>query len=240
LYVNNLGLGTHHILAAYGGDGVYLPSSTPTALLATVTKLTPTVTVIEYGPAPTGLGQLATFYMTVVPPAGNSVLTPTGYMQFIVNGVAQPVQPLNSYGMAGLYTTALASGINQIFAAYGGDSNYNASGTPTPLNALVLDPNPATHLVAQPVGPISINTPFNLSVSAYDASNNVATSFSAQAILTVTTAPAGGNLSGTLTSTFVNGSDAFSHLSATKAGLYIVEISAGGLTTAITITITSV
>ena len=43
-----------------------------------------------------------------------------------------------------------------------------------------------------------------------------------------------------MTSTFVNGSDVFSNLSANKVGLYIVEISASGLTTTITITITSV
>jgi len=44
---------------------------------------------------------------------------PTGGVQFIIDNVPQPVQQLNSFGMAGLYVSNLAVGPHTLLAAYG-------------------------------------------------------------------------------------------------------------------------
>src|ERR1700677_3391330 len=58
-------------------------------------------------------------------------------MQFIVDGVAQPVQQLNSFGMAGLYLSNLAVGPHTVLAAYGGDRHFVSRSTHSPLDFTV-------------------------------------------------------------------------------------------------------
>jgi hypothetical protein len=65
----------------------------------------------------------------------------------------------------------------------------------------------------------------------------VVTAFTGQASISLVSFPAGGALSGTLKATFVNGVATFSGLKVTKAGSYVLRVTApGGLTLSITIT----
>ncbi len=107
------------ITAAFTGVGVNLAK--------------PVVQLMQTAPAgAVTFGQTITFNATVSATTG----TPTGTVQFSVNGVAYSTPVAVSNGAASVAVTGLAAGSNTITATYSGDNNF-ASSTATPLNVSV-------------------------------------------------------------------------------------------------------
>ncbi|HVP65992.1 MAG TPA: Ig-like domain repeat protein [Anaeromyxobacteraceae bacterium] len=111
--------GTHSIAANYLGDANYLAGTSP-LLSEVVNPATPSGTV-SVSPNPSTYGQGVTIAVTV---AGNSVATPTGTVQFVVDGATVASASLASNGTASYATTALGGGSHVISVVYSGDANY--------------------------------------------------------------------------------------------------------------------
>jgi hypothetical protein len=121
-------IGSHDIVAAYGGDADDVASVAP-ALTEQVDQ-DPTVTTITSSPNPSVVGELVTITATVkaaVPGSGN----PTGTVTFHVDGTAVATLTLDSsVDSRAVYSTVrLAVGSHAITATYGGDAGYLGSST---------------------------------------------------------------------------------------------------------------
>jgi autotransporter-associated beta strand protein len=235
LDISTLSVGPHTIGAIFNGGANFL-GSTASAIGTTVNRALPTVSVFEFGPAPTSPGQLATFILTVTPPFPGSAV-PTGGVQFIVDNVPQPVQQLNGNGQAGLYTTTLSLGQHNILGSYGGDANYQPAGTPTPFVASVVAPTTAVRL-SSPNLNVAANTLFNIVVTALTTVNTTATGFNTPATITLTSSPTGATVSGPSTGTFSGGTATFASFSVDTQGTYIFHIVAANLTLDVTVVAT--
>jgi hypothetical protein len=230
LDTTTLPVGTHTIGAIFNGSANFVASSSATPLSHTVNMANTTTIVFPFGSTSGTFGQLSTFFVQVTPVAPGGGI-PAGAVQFVVDGTPQPVQNLNGFGMAGLYTSTLSVGTHQISAVYGGNSNYMASAAST-ISYTVSASNNAFRLVASiSSNPVTLNAPFSITVTAVDAQGNAATGFSEPAVLSVVSAPAGAFLSGNPNMTFSGGSVTFGNLTVNVTGAYEVEITAGGLTT---------
>jgi subtilase family serine protease len=121
--------GANSVVAVYGGDGNNL-TSTSAALTETVIAAT-TITVTASA-ASVSAGQSLTLTATV------TGASPTGTVQFYINGVALglPVSLVN--GVAVLTTTGVTRiGLDMITASYSGDSN-NAANTSVAISETVI------------------------------------------------------------------------------------------------------
>jgi hypothetical protein len=235
LDIASLSVGTHTIGAIFNGNANYL-GSTASAIGTTVNRAQPTVSVFEFGPAPTSQGQLATFILTVTPPFPGSPI-PTGPVQFIVDNVPQPVLQLNGNGQAGLYTSTLSLGQHNILASYGGNALYQPAGTPTPFVATVVTPTAAVRL-SSPNLTVTANTLFNIGVTALTTQNTTATTFNSSATITLTSMPTGATVGGPTTGTFSGGTATFANFTVDTSGTYIFHIVAANLTLDVTVTAT--
>ena len=142
-----LAVGTHaSITAQYGGDPTHAPStSAPVSQVvdqATTTTTAPNNTANNSNSL---LGAEVTFTVSVIPVTPGAG-TPTGTVTFYDSSTAAP-SPLGSAplsgGMASFPTAALALGINQITAVYGGDTNFSGS-TSAASTQTVTSPLPVT------------------------------------------------------------------------------------------------
>jgi autotransporter-associated beta strand protein len=228
--------GTHTIGAIFDGGPNLIGSTAATPLSHMVNKANTTTVVFPFGSTSGIFGQLSTFYMQASPIAPGGGI-PTGPMQFVVDGVKQPLQNLNSFGMAGLYTSSLSVGTHSIGAIYYGDGN-NGGSTANPISYTVNASNNAARLVGAVNGPVFTNTPFSVTVVAQDAQGNTATGFNQPAVLSVASAPPGGFLSGNPNGTFSGGSLTLSNLVVNVTGTYTINITAGGLVVTLTFTTT--
>ncbi|MDB5313201.1 MAG: repeat protein, partial [Gemmataceae bacterium] len=119
-----LGVGTHTLTAAYGGDGTYNPSTSP-PLTETVSPAATTTTVTPSA-NPAAYGQPVTYTAAVTGPAGGG--TPTGSVTFAVDGVNQVAVGLDAGGHATWTpTTPPGVGSHTITASYGGSSSFGSS-----------------------------------------------------------------------------------------------------------------
>jgi trimeric autotransporter adhesin len=115
--------GANTITADYSGDSNFT-SSTSTATV-TIAQAASTTTIMFVPTSPV-LGQSVTLTASVSavsPGAG----TPTGTVEFLLNGTTDLGTATLSDGVATLTTTALAAGDNTITADYSGDSNLTTS-----------------------------------------------------------------------------------------------------------------
>ncbi len=120
-----LSAGTLSITAEYSGDGNFNASTCTLSPNQTVNKANTTTTVTSSA-NPAVLGQSVTFTANVVvvaPGAG----TPTGTVQFKVDGANLETPVTLSGGSASVSTAALTVGTRIVTADYGGDGNFNAS-----------------------------------------------------------------------------------------------------------------
>ncbi|MBI0298194.1 Ig-like domain repeat protein [Streptomyces sp. PRKS01-29] len=151
LTLSTLGVGPHTVVALYGGDAGFLPSSgidTHTVNpgpAATTTTLTSSAN-------PSVFGQPVTFTATVTPNAPATGV-PTGSVTFVISGSGGGsfTQPLSG-GTATFTTSGLGTGSHTVTAAYGGDANFAASSSATltqvvsaaeSITSLSSNPNPA-------------------------------------------------------------------------------------------------
>src|SRR5205807_9188915 len=97
--------GTHTASADYLGSTNFALSSTAAPASQTVSKAPTSMTVGSSGN--TTFGQPVTFTATVTTPAPGAG-TPSGLVQFVIDGVAQPLVALNASGQAGITRTDLS------------------------------------------------------------------------------------------------------------------------------------
>ena len=117
---SGLTAGNHTITAVYGGDGNYA-GSTSSAVTQTVTSnIQATTTTLSLSATNVVYGQTDTFTATVSAATG----TPTGSVQFLVDGVnyGSPVSLVS--GLASLSLSGLDLGTHTIYAIYGGDGLF--------------------------------------------------------------------------------------------------------------------
>ena len=114
---SSLAFGLHPIIATYGGDAAYLPSSD--TITQIVNKI-PTTTTLVGVPNPSLFGQDVVFTATVSPSAAAGTVT------FTVDGAASAPVALVT-GEASFTATGLGVGSHIVIAAYSGDATYVAS-----------------------------------------------------------------------------------------------------------------
>lgn len=112
-----------------------------TALAATTTTVSPLTT-------PPVFGQSATLTATVAPTT-TGLGTPTGTVEFLLNGTNLGAGTLNASGVATFATKTLSTGSNSITATYSGDTNFSTS-TSTAVSVTVAQASSSTTLTASP------------------------------------------------------------------------------------------
>ena len=117
LTLSTLGIGTHSIIASYGGDTVHT-SSTSSALAQIVEEATQTTLVPSVNPAQ--LHSELTLTAVVSPTSGN--LTPSGTVVFYDGALVLSTGTLDSAGKSILTTSSLAAGAHTLTASYSGAS----------------------------------------------------------------------------------------------------------------------
>ncbi len=173
---SSLSVGSHPVVAAYGGDANFNGSTSGT--LSQVVNKANTSTSVTSSANPSVFGQSVTFTVTVAASAPGAG-TPTGSVTITIDGV--PTVVALSGGAAGVSTSALAVGPHTVSAAYGGDGSFNASAGALPTQT-VNKANSTTTVTASPnPSIISQTVTFTATVTA--------------------AAPGAGNPSGTVTFT---------------------------------------
>ena len=126
-------VGTRSVTAIYSGDTNYL-AQTSAALSHQVTTVATSTAAIS-SPAPSTLGQMVRFDVTVSPSTVSttspfvSTTATTGFVDFTVGGTLIGQVPVNSAGKASWTTSVLAFGDNAVTATYSGDTIFAGSAT---------------------------------------------------------------------------------------------------------------
>ncbi|WP_069869295.1 Ig-like domain-containing protein [Streptomyces malaysiensis] len=158
LSLSTLGVGTHTVVALYGGSADFLASSgTDTHTVnpgpaATTTTLASSVN-------PSVFGQPVTFTATVTPNLPTTG-TPTGSVTFVIGGTGGGTftEPLSG-GTATFITSGLGTGSHTVTATYSGDADF-ATSTSAPLTQTVDMANSITSLSSNP-NPAEEGTPID-------------------------------------------------------------------------------
>jgi hypothetical protein len=178
----------------------------------------------------------------------NNAGTPTGWVQFkIVNtstgaSTTSPFVPLDPAGNASYTATPTVVAVYNVFVYYYGDQTYaTADNTQAPWKQDVTSTPPSglsASVTSNTTGP-----GFTLTVNALLSDFvHIDTTYNGTAIVTVTSAPAGGNIvsgtntTGTFSGAFVSGVAHFKNLTATVDGTYTLHIVTGNLSYDLTFT----
>jgi hypothetical protein len=144
-------VGAHSITAKYSGDASFNASSTSAPVTFTIVKAPTAMLVTD--PSPTINATSSSQVNVVITTPINVGATPTGTVNFIVNGATvgsissltlstQPSGPIYNYVLSGsglVPGSALATGANTVTVTYTGDANYaGASSTVTVTNTTGL------------------------------------------------------------------------------------------------------
>jgi hypothetical protein len=121
---NTLPIGTSTITAIYNGSTNYLASRGTTLQTVGSAKVNTTTSLVS-SLNPSTFGQTITFTATVLPASGT--VTPTGTVQFVIDGSNFGSAVSLSGGTAAVTTSSLAVGTHSISASYSGSSNFNSS-----------------------------------------------------------------------------------------------------------------
>jgi len=119
-----LSVASHSITACYGSDGNF--NASVSAALTQVVNKADTTTALTSSVNPSIYGQSVTFTATVATVAPG-VGTPTGSVQFSVDGTNYGSPVALSGATASFSVSLLAPGGHTITAAYSGDGNFNIS-----------------------------------------------------------------------------------------------------------------
>jgi hypothetical protein len=118
--------GSHNITATYGGDTLYLSSTSPVLVISVTTPgATPTTTGVASDTNSSIFGSSVTLTANVAHTAGATA--PTGSVTFDDGVVSIGSTPINAQGAATLQTQNLPVGHHSITATYGGDATYAPS-----------------------------------------------------------------------------------------------------------------
>jgi hypothetical protein len=124
LTTSSLAVGTHSIVASYGGDSNF-NGSTSNTVSQTVNKDSTTTTLVGV-PNPATSGQTVTFTAIVTanaPGAG----TPTGTVTFTSNKSTLATVPLDGNGRATFTSSTVPTGAITVHATYNGDGDFLTS-----------------------------------------------------------------------------------------------------------------
>ncbi len=122
LTLSSLGVGPHHIVASYPGDGA---TAAATANLTETIQQAATTTALSSSVNPSVVGQAVTFTATVTPAGGG---TPTGIVTFTDLSTSTTLGFVSlTGGMATLTTSGLARGTHNIQAFYNGSATFGSS-----------------------------------------------------------------------------------------------------------------
>src|SRR5581483_11128396 len=129
LTVSNVPAGSHAVIAAYQGDGVFEPSTSAASSLTVLTNDATVTLTSSLNPA--YVAQSVTFTVNVAPSGGTPFTGPTGTIYFYADGAYLGSDRLVS-GAASFTTSSLPVGSLTIRAEYSGDGIFEAaSGTLT-------------------------------------------------------------------------------------------------------------
>lgn len=121
IVASQLGVGTHSIIADYGGDATYAPAQV--SILQQVSRAASSIS-LDSTTSSSVFGQSVTFTATVT---GAGHVKPTGAVSFYDGETVLGVGALNDAGQASLPTAALVVGSHEITAVYAGDGTFDAS-----------------------------------------------------------------------------------------------------------------
>lgn len=128
--------GSHNITAMYGGDTLYLTSSSIAVVIDVTTPgTTPTTTALGSDTSSSVLGNTITFTATVAHATG--AIAPTGTVTFDDGATFIGATTIDTQGVAALKISALPVGSHSVTAVYGGDATYAAS-TSSAVSVVVL------------------------------------------------------------------------------------------------------
>jgi Bacterial Ig-like domain (group 3) len=204
------------------GNAMFAGSSS-SPLLQQVTANT--VTTLTSSANPSSIGQEVTFKAAVAAQPGAGALN-GGIVNFYVDGILQSVVTVDRKGVAILALGDLSVGSHTVTAFFSGNAAFNASSMSI---AQLVQPLATGLAVSLSQGSnhgstMSVNTPFAITVTAFDQQGHNATNLNGQpAQLIVLSSPSGGSLTGPLNVQFVHGIARFSGLIATAAGEYMVR-----------------
>jgi hypothetical protein len=125
-------VGTHSIIAVYGGDSNYIGSTS--AAFSQIVKKAGTTTSVASSLNPSTVGESVTFTATVgaAAPGGG---TPIGTVKFYSGATLLGSHALTA-GVAALVTTKLTQGGDDITAVYVGNADYDTSTSPVLLQTV--------------------------------------------------------------------------------------------------------
>jgi Bacterial Ig-like domain (group 3)/Domain of unknown function (DUF4397) len=143
MQTSSLAAGTHPLTAQYAGSGNF-PGSTSAVVNQIVNKIDTDTTVVS-SVNPSVANQNVTFTATVTPKIGGD--TPTGTIQFMIDGTAVGSPVAMSNGQATYSTSTLAVGTHTVRAEYSGSDKYNPShgDTSQTVNTTPLPPTTDTN-----------------------------------------------------------------------------------------------
>jgi parallel beta-helix repeat protein len=149
LAVSTLSAGSHAIVAAYGGDANDVASDSSTAPVVVTVAQAISTTTLGADVTTAAHGQLVTFtaHVSGVAPRGTVTL---------FDGANQlgAAQSLGASGTVVVKSTALAVGVHELVASYGGDvTNAPSDSSSAPLTVEVDTAATTTALVATPTAP---------------------------------------------------------------------------------------
>jgi beta-glucosidase-like glycosyl hydrolase len=152
-----LAIGTHTVSADYAGQNYFLASSSA-PINHTVTKRLGTSTRVTSSLNPSVFGDAVTFIATVSLVKPSSGFTPTGFVQWQIDGVMVGGSvALDASAQATMTTNSLNAAHHNIRAVYLGGVSYTGSTSPV-LVQTVKQATPTGSVVAAPPSPIVSGT----------------------------------------------------------------------------------
>ncbi len=135
LSTSSLTLGTHLLVATYGGDANYLPSDSN--VLTVVVQKAASTTALGSSLNPQILGQTVTIAATVASSSANV----TGTVSLSDGATALGSATVSAAGVASFAFSTLSFGPHALTATYAGDANH-AGSTSTVLNQKIVQASP--------------------------------------------------------------------------------------------------
>jgi len=166
----SLAVGGYTITATYSGDTIFEASPASSGVSQTVTQA-PTTTAVAASAGTIAAGGSITLTATIT--ESDSLVAPTGSVTFSVNGTQLGASNLNNAGHATLPVSSLPAGADQITAVYGGDTEYQASTSPTPAGVTVVPTLSVGNVTMTEATSGTTNAAFTVTLSA--ASNEIVT-----------------------------------------------------------------
>jgi sugar lactone lactonase YvrE len=212
--------GTRTETLTFNSNAVNASSETGTLTGTGINLPKTTTTLTQITPSPISFGEAVQVSAAVVPQSGTG--TPTGTVQFYVNGNAYGLGVTLTNGTAAQTITGLPAGSDAISAVYSGDNNFAGSTATTLTTVVSLAPTTTTLTStvssASPVPPgtsVTLTATISSAVTSSAPSGTVAFIANGQ---TLATEPVSGGIATYTTTTLPNGTYAVTAVYSGDAG----------------------